>query len=619
VTDAVAGRVRPDRRVRKTLEQYFGIPIAADHALLTQLETRHLAGGEWLMHQGDKGDSLYFLVRGRLQAWASDGAGNARFRFLNEIVPGDSVGEMSLLTGAPRTVGIQAIRDSLLVRIDREDFERLSREYPALALRLAANVASLLQSSVRARPSVRNLRTISLLPLDSTPRTEAFCRHFVERLGDVGQTLNLAADRLGELGAPIAALAEGEAVPPGLSHWLHDQEDQSRFVIYQCSVARPAWTQFALRQSDMVLFVGDAAEDPGPRPWEGPIVEGAGAAVARRMLILLQAGGDHPIRDTAQWLSARKTDFHVHVRDDEPTDLDRVVRIVSGTALGLVLAGGAARGFAHLGVYRAMVDCGLPVDWIGGTSLGAIMAAALASPHSLNEAVEIARSAFVKGKPFSDFTFPLVSLISGRRMERLLRKHLDFMIEDLPIPFFCVSCHLDTGAMIVHESGDLADALRASASIPGIIPPAVVDGRLAVDGAVINNLPIDIMQQKPVGTIIAVDLSADQEVSVNYPAMPSAWAVLRGRYLPFARKYRVPGLATVLLKATELGTLERVRKVSQQADLLLRPPVRKFGMTEVKAFDRIVQAGYEEAMAQLPAWIEQRRLDSINPATGATR
>jgi predicted acylesterase/phospholipase RssA len=348
-------------------------------------------------------------------------------------------------------------------------------------------------------------------------------------------------------------------------------------------------------------------------------VDGAGAAVARRMLILLQASGDQPIRDTAQWLSARKTDFHVHIRDDEPGDLDRVVRIVSGRALGLVLAGGAARGFAHLGVYRAMIECGLPVDWIGGTSLGAIMAAALASPFSLNEAVEIARSAFVKGKPFSDFTFPLVSLISGRRMERLLRKHLDFMIEDLPIPFFCVSCHLDTGAMIVHEIGDLADALRASASIPGIIPPAVVDGRLAVDGAVINNLPIDIMQQKPVGTIIAVDLSADQEVRVSYSAMPSAWTVLRGRYLPFARKYRVPGLSTVLLKATELGTLERVRKISQQADLLLRPPVRKFGMTEVKAFDRIVQAGYEEAMAQLPAWIEQHRLDLINPKTGATR
>ncbi|HET6592688.1 MAG TPA: hypothetical protein VFG48_07210 [Xanthomonadales bacterium] len=87
--------------------------------------------------------------------------------------------------------------------------------------------------------------------------------------------------------------------------------------------------------------------------------------------------------------------------------------------------------------------------------------------------------------------------------------------------------------------------------------------------------------------------------------MPSSWAVLRGRYLPFATRYRVPGLSTVLLKSTELGTLERVRSLGKQADLLLRPPVRQFGMTEVRSFDRIVQAGYETAMAELPAWLEK--------------
>jgi predicted acylesterase/phospholipase RssA len=362
-----------------------------------------------------------------------------------------------------------------------------------------------------------------------------------------------------------------------------------------------------MRQSDLVLFVGDATEEPAPRPWEHSMAETSGATIARRMLVLLQPRSDRPIRDTARWLAGRRIDFHVHVREGCRDDVGRVARIVSGQALGLVLAGGAARGFAHLGVYRAMTELGLAVDWVGGTSLGAIMAAVLASPYSLDEAIALARGAFVQGKPFSDFTLPLVSLISGRRMDRLLRKNLDLMIEDLPIPFFCVSCHLDNGAMRVHDAGYLPDALRASASIPGIIPPAVVDHRLTVDGAVINNLPVDIMQQKPVGTIVAVDLSADNVVEVDYPALPSAWAVLRGRYLPFSRKYRVPGLSTVLLKATELGTLARVRELGRQADLLLQPPVRQFGMTEVKSFDRIVQAGYEHAMEQLPPWLERNR------------
>jgi len=607
VTDPQPGVNRQDQRILDILGRYFGVALASDHPLLDELETRHLAGGEWLMQQGASGTSLYFLVQGRLQAWAAEGD-NPRGRFLNEIVPGDSVGELSLLTGAPRTVGIQAIRDSLLVRINRTAFERLTLAYPALALRLAGNVAALLQSTTRSRPSTRNLKAVSLLPLDATPRTLEFCRRFAEQLAEQGQTLDLAPDRLGEQGAPVAAIGEGETIPPGLVQWLHDREHDCRFVVYQCPPGNLTWAHFALRQSDMVLLIGEALADPAPRPWEVGLDEAAGSGVARRMLILLQPASGVPIRNTATWLTPRRIDFHIHVREGVDSDLGQVVRIVSGRAVGLVLAGGAARGFAHLGVCRAMQELGLPVDWIGGTSIGGIMAALLASPYDLDAAVALARESFVKGKPFSDFTLPLVSLISGRRMERLLRTHLDLMIEDLPTPFFCVSCHVDSGSMILHERGYLPDALRATAAIPGIIPPAVVEGRLAMDGGVINNLPVDIMQQKPVGTIIAVDLSAHQRVEVEYTRMPSAWAILRGRYLPFTRRYRgVPNLYTVLLKATEMGTLERVRKVGAQADLLLRPPVRQFGMTEVKAFDRIVQAGYEHARKELEAWLEGKQ------------
>jgi predicted acylesterase/phospholipase RssA/CRP-like cAMP-binding protein len=608
VTGPAQRATRRDPRVLETLERYFGIPSEADHPLLEELETRRLSGGEWLMRQGDPGESLYFLVRGRLQAWAAEGD-NPRARFLNEIVPGDSVGELSLLTGASRTVGIQAIRDSLLIRIDHEAFEQLVQAYPALALRLAGNVAALLQSSARSRPSTRNLKAVSILPLDATPRTAAFCRRFAGCLASEGRTLDLAADRLGENGAPVAAIADGDAVPPALAEWLHDREDECRFVVYQCPPGNLTWSRFALRQSDMVLFVGEASADPTPRPWETELGQAAGGGIARRMLILLQSAPGQPVRDTGAWLAQRRIDFHVHVRDGVDSDIGRVVRIVSGRALGLVLAGGAARGFAHLGVYRAMQELGLPVDWIGGTSLGAIMAAGLASARSLDEMVAMTRDSFVKGKPFSDLTLPLVSLISGHRMERLLRTHLDLMIEDLPTPFYCVSCNLDDGSMNVHERGYLPAALRASAAIPGIIPPAVVNGRLAVDGAVINNLPVDIMQQKPVGTIVAVDLSTNDHIGVDYSAVPSAWAILRSRYLPFARKYRVPGLSTVLLKATELGTLERVGRLGAQADLLLRPPVRRFGMTEVRSFDRIVQAGYEHAREELASWLERSRRD----------
>ena len=596
-----------DRRVRQTLERYFGIPIDADHPLLEQVGMLQLNGGDWLMHQGDEGDALYFLVRGRLQAWAAGADGNDRGTFLNEIVAGDSVGELSLLTGAPRAVGVQAIRDSLLVSIDRQTFETLVTRFPALGLKLAGNVAGLLQSrNERAAATTRNLQAITILNLDEGARAFGLCQRLAETISEPGQTLLLSPDRLGELGAPVTEVRGDEELQPALADWFHEKEDEHRFVLFQCHAENPAWTRFALRQSDMVLLVADGSGNPQVRHWEADVLSDAGAAIARRLLVLLQ-NGDGPYHNAPEWLEERELDFHVHVRRDRPEDTDRITRIVTGNALGLVLAGGAARGFAHLGVYRAMEELGLPVDWIGGTSIGGIMGAALAGHWGTDDAIRITRECFVAGKPFSDYTLPVVSLIRGRRMARLIREHYDFPIEGLQTPFFCLSCHLDTGEIKVHERGNLGDAVRAGASIPGIIPPAVVDRRLTVDGAVINNLPVDIMQRKPVGNIVAVDLSSHKRVEVDYSETPSAWAVLRGRYLPFSKKYRVPGFSTVMLKATELGTLGRVRELGRQADLLLQPPVRRFGMTEVKSFDAIVQAGYEHAMAELPAWMESIR------------
>jgi NTE family protein len=92
-------------------------------------------------------------------------------------------------------------------------------------------------------------------------------------------------------------------------------------------------------------------------------------------------------------------------------------------------------------------------------------------------------------------------------------------------------------------------------------------------------------------------------VTVDYASVPSPWAILRGRYLPFCRKYRVPSLSNILLKATLLGTLDRVREQGKRADILLTPPVRQFGLTEVKSFEKIVQAGYDHAITELGAWL----------------
>ena len=590
-------------RIQRTIEKYFDIPAGAGGPLLDELETRHLAGGDWLMKQGDAGNALYLLVQGRLQAWKeSKGEGNTP-EFLGEIVPGDSVGEVSLLTGEPRSASIQAIRDSLLVKIDRDSFEQLGRRHPALVLKLAANVASILQrSAAGTQAAARNLNTITLLPINHSPRVIDFCHQLEKDLASYGPVLNLCPNSLGQHGAPVESLGEDEKVPDALRLWLNDQEYENRFVLYRCEPCNTPWTRFARRQSDIVLFIADASLEPAPHNWELELDDNCGNAAARRLLVLLQPPADTAIKNTTAWLSGRKVDFHIHLRQDKPDDLRRVGRILSGNARGLVLGAGAVRGFAHLGVYRALRELDINIDWIGGTSIGGIMGAVMALDLSFEQACDIVRTTFVKGKPFSDYTIPLMSLVRGRRMERLLEQHAGFQIEDLPIPFFCVSCSLDTGVLNLHEQGFLPAALRATASMTGVFPPAVLDQKLVVDGSVINDLPIDIMQQKPVGSIIAVDLSSHSDHRVNYESMPSPWAVLRGRYLPFTRKYRVPSLSTIMLKATELGTMAQVHELGNQADLLLQPPVKKFGLTEIKAFDRIIAVAYEYARKELAAY-----------------
>jgi predicted acylesterase/phospholipase RssA len=325
----------------------------------------------------------------------------------------------------------------------------------------------------------------------------------------------------------------------------------------------------------------------------------------------MQADAATTITGTLAWLEARQIDFHLHVRADRPDDVQRVIRIICGRATGLVLGAGAIRGFAHLGVYQAMQESGVAVDWVGGSSIGAIMAVAMAYDWPAARTIDVAYQAFVKGKPFSDYTLPLVSLLRGRRMRRLLREHLPGNIEDLPIPFFCLSSNLSTGASNLHQRGPLWLALSASAALPGVMPPAVHHGQLAIDGSVLNSLPVDVMQTMPVGRVIAVDLSTRKEYLVDYKHLPSAWTLLRSRLFGGKRRIRVPSLATLMLKSTEIGTVARVRELGARADLLLAPSVSRFNILDVSCFYKVVEAGYEHAREAIPAWIERTEKPAI--------
>jgi NTE family protein len=576
------------------IQQLFAVPGEDVAAVLAELEPRLCRGGDWLFRQGDAGDALYLLARGRMEVWISqEPSGESQEQLVAEVAPGETIGEIGLLTGSARSASIRAVRDSLLLRMDTATFDRLARESPRLIRGIAGGIASRLRDrtagDTRRR---RRYRTIALLPLDGSVHSDSLADDLADAMDPHGHAVVLNPTRLVALGAPPAWSCNGGEASADMLHWLADVEDDHELVLFVADPGDTAWTRLALRHADLVLLVADAGTDPGQRTWEVELLDAGAGPSARRALLLMQPPAPAGPAGTSRWLQPRRLDFHLHLRRDSRADLERVARVLSGRSLGLVLGGGAARGFAHLGVYRALAEHGMPVDWFGGASIGAVMAAAMATGMTPDEVIEAARASFVGGKPFGDFTVPVLALLRGRRMEHLIREQLDTNIENLPLPFFCVSSNLGLGRLQVHDRGDLPRALRASVSLPGVFPAAVVNGELTIDGGILDNLPVDEMLRRPVGRVIAVDLTSPRPFTVDYDAVPSPWAVLAGRFLPFARRRRVPGFMSLMLKATEIGTMEKVAASGRRADLLIKPPVSGFGITDVRSFDRIVDAGY---------------------------
>jgi len=586
-----------DKKTHRILESYFEQILQPQ--LLEQMEVCELSGGEWLFRQGDPGDSLYFLIRGRLQAWLEVSDTNESPQLLGEMLPGESVGEVGLISGEVRSAGMKAVRDSFLIRINNQVFGHLTQNHPELVLKIAKNVALLLQRRTNSNAQVSDsMKTISITSLSSSQNIEQFSQDFTQQFDTQSSIILVSPESLSELGAPGESFGQDLELSIELKNWISDLEDQYEYVIFQCRAKDNSWSRFVERQSDIMLLLVDAEDNPDEIDWNSMPDFCRGSDNGRQVLLLLQ-NDRLKIQNTKSWLKGRNYNFHLHIQSKFANDIQRLVRILSGRSIGLVFSGGAARALAGFGVYKALCEAGIEIDWVGGTSLGAVVASVAATGWSLDKAMQNARNAFLLRNPFGDITFPIVSLLRGNKMRRSIEEYLNFQIEDLPIPFFCVSTNLGRGIKNIHEAGSLVSALRASTALPGVFPPIVVDNELAVDGALIDNLPVDIMQQKPVRKIIAVDFSIPSTKKVDYKELPSPWAILRGRWLPFTKKHRVPKLASIIMKSTETATLEQIRKHGEMADLLITPDLQRFGMTDVKSFDKIVQAGYEHTVELL--------------------
>jgi NTE family protein len=293
-----------------------------------------------------------------------------------------------------------------------------------------------------------------------------------------------------------------------------------------------------------------------------------------------------------------------------------MARVMTAAAIALVLSGGGARAYAQIGVIRAFREAGAAFDLVGGTSMGAVIAACYAKGWNDEEIEVRIRRAFVESNPLGDYTLPVVAFSRGGRVDDRLQEHFgESLIEDLTVPFFCISTDLAAARPRVHRSGLLRRALRASISLPGVLPPVVdEDGGLLVDGAVLNNFPVDVAQSLHRGPIVGVDVARQLTITPeDFKDPPGFFSWVAAHGLQTA-----PPVASLLMRAATLAVDPWIGR--KQTDILILPEMADIDLQDWKRFDDAVAAGYEAATAALASSQDGLLPGQASPyAAGASR
>jgi predicted acylesterase/phospholipase RssA/CRP-like cAMP-binding protein len=581
-----------------------------DPAVLADLESEFdpvaLYGGEALFRAGDVGDSLYIVVSGRLRVVARAPGGTERV--VAELGPGETVGEMAIITGERRSADVYAGRDTQLARLSKAAVERVLERYPrATLLILAGGLVNRVRDMSSGTRRGTAIATVAIVPAAPGVPLGPFGERLSAALSRLGTTLYLTSDRvdaaLERRGAAQAYDREGGATR--LLEWLAVQEREHRFVLYQSDSDCSPWTERVLRQADHVVIVADSSGDAAPGEIETELLSREQASRTRRTLALLYRNGATP-RDTLRWLTGRTLDRHLHLRFDEPDDFGRLARMLTGNAVGLVLGGGFARGLAHLGVLRALRELDIHIDAIGGSSMGAMVAAQWALGWDASRIVHETCTSFASS--FDDMTMPFLAFKRGGKHTRFLKGFFgDTQIEDLWVPYFCASANLNRAELKIHTRGSLATAVLASTRAPGVFPPVVIDGELHVDGGLINNTPVDVMRTfSNEGIVVGVDVSPPHELNLvaDYGGDVSGWRAVWHRFNPTKGKriYR-PSILLVLMRVIEFGGISSGRDKAAFADLYIEPDLLRFKRNDFHAAADMAEVGYRAARKALDDWL----------------
>lgn len=562
------------------------VPVLSglDDELLSRLAEQvarvSVRAGDWLVREGDVADSLYVIRSGRLEVIA-EGPPETVIRILRR---GAVLGELALLTEEVRSASVRARRDSELLKLGRRQFEDLISDAPGFALGLTHAMGAQLAASRTPAVSAEPPRRIAALPLDQgAPVTEA---------------ADLMLDELRRHGSVAKLTSEpGQDSAEMFSRLDRAESEVDRVVLIgDSSTPGDEWTDFCVREADSLFALSSGSPS---REW----LDHPDALVGCELVVLADAVTD----EVLDALQPREVQVLPEGSDLQPS-VDLTARRLAGRAVGVVLSGGGARAFAHIGVMQELAQAGVTIDRIGSVSLGSLVGAGLAAGHRPDDLAGAIRRAVIDMNPTGDYTLPLFSIIRGARVRSLLRGFFgDRRIEELRTRYFSVSCDLIDRQPVIHKTGPLFDAVQASLSIPGVFPPmSNADGQLLVDGGVLDNLPVGTMASTGEGPVIAVDVTGRMG-EFRKPSRPGLARLGRPirRYLT-GSEAEVPRLGETIVRTVTVGSSDTAEAARRHADLLIQPQVEGVGILDWRQLDRVVEKGREAARRALespPAWL----------------
>uniref|UniRef100_G1QJJ4 Patatin like phospholipase domain containing 6 n=1 Tax=Nomascus leucogenys TaxID=61853 RepID=G1QJJ4_NOMLE len=557
-----------------------------------------------------------------------------------------SLGQVGVeaLTRQPRATTVHAVRDTELAKLPEGTLGHIKRRYPQVVTRLihllSQKILGNLQQLQGPFPGsglgvpphseltnpASNLATVAVLPVCAEVPMVAFTLELQHALQAIGPTLLLNSDIIR---ARLGASALDSIQEFRLSGWLAQQEDAHRIVLYQTDTSLTPWTVRCLRQADCILIVGLGDQEPTLGQLE-QMLENTAVRALKQLVLLHREEGAGPTR-TVEWLNMRSwCSGHLHLRcprrlfsrrspaklhelyekvfsrrADRHSDFSRLARVLTGNTIALVLGGGGARGCSHIGVLKALEEAGVPVDLVGGTSIGSFIGALYAEERSASRtkqrAREWAKSMTSVLEPVLDLTYPVTSMFTGSAFNRSIhRVFQDKQIEDLWLPYFNVTTDITASAMRVHKDGSLWRYVRASMTLSGYLPPLCdpKDGHLLMDGGYINNLPADIARSMGAKTVIAIDTDLS-----TYGDSLSGWWLLWKRLNPWADKVKVPDMAEIQSRLAYVSCVRQLEVVKSSSYCeYLRPPIDCFKTMDFGKFDQIYDVGYQYGKAVFGGW-----------------